>query len=105
MFGSKYYEYAKLMHSALYDYDFIDAELYIKTDTETVIYNNGKDGARKAFNEFMAASLSKEEINFVRLVCASLFLSMIPLHSHNKTNQELYFKTFKKVFKDYKDAR
>ena len=105
MFGSKYYEYAKLMHSAIYDYDFIDAELYIKTDTETVIYNNGKDGARKAFNEFIEASLSKKEINFVRLVCASLFLSMIPLHSHNKTNQELYFKTFKKVFKDYKNAR
>ena len=105
MFGSKYYEYAKLMHSALYDYDFIDAELYIKTDAETVIYNNGKDGARNAFNEFMAASLSKEEINFVRLICASLFLSMIPLHSHNKTNQELYFKTFKKAFKDYKNAR
>lgn len=104
-FGSKYYEYAKLMHSAIYDYDFIDAELYIKTDTETVIYNNGKDGARKAFNEFIEASLSKEEINFVRLICASLFLSMIPLHSHNKTNQELYFKTFKRAFKDYKNAR
>ena len=105
IFGSKYYEYAKLMHSALYDYDFIDAELYIKTDSDIVVYNNGKDEVRKAFLAFLSSHLSHNEIKFVRLICASLFLSMIPLHSHNKTNQQLYFKTFKRAFKDYKDAR
>ena len=101
IFGSKYYEYAKLMHSALYDYDFIDAELYIKTDNGIVIYNNGKDEVRKAFLAFLHHRLSIGEIRFVRLICASLFLSMIPLHSHNETNQMLYFETFKKIYREY----
>ena len=35
------------------------------------------------------------------LVTASLFLSMIPLHSHNAVNQRLFYKEFERFFGMY----
>jgi len=42
LFGDHYYEVAKIYHSILFDYDFIDSELYIKENDTYRIYNNGK---------------------------------------------------------------
>ena len=100
LFGDHYYEVAKIMHSVIYDYDFVDAELYVKYDTEYKLYNNGKYGIKNVFLEKLKHRYSYEEINYIKLLTASLFLSMIPLHSHNRNNQLIYYSIFKEIYKD-----
>jgi dTDP-glucose pyrophosphorylase/thiamine kinase-like enzyme len=102
VFGSAYYEYAKLAHSALYRYDYIDAELYCSNGSEVRFYDKGRDVVKAAFlRSLEAASLDIDERRFVTLLTASLFLSMIPLHAHNRANQELYYEEFRRAYSDY----
>lgn len=102
IFGSHYYEVAKLMHSALFDYDFIDAELYlVDSNKNTVIYNEGKESIKQLFIDEVNRRYNKNEIKLIYYICASLFLSMIPLHAHNKQNQKIYFNIFKTIYTEY----
>jgi thiamine kinase-like enzyme len=102
VFGSAYYEYAKLAHSALYRYDYIDAELYCKNESEVRFYDKGRDVVMEAFLRALERAMPDAgERGFVVLLTASLFLSMIPLHSHNRANQELYYEEFRKAYTDY----
>jgi len=100
LFGDHYYEVAKIMHSILYDYDFVDAELYVKTNDSYKLYNKGKYGIKNMFLDKLNNLYSYEEIRYLKLLTASLFLSMIPLHSHNRTNQEIYYNIFKEIYKE-----
>ena len=102
LFGDHYYEVAKIMHSVMYDYDFVDAELYVKDGNSYKIYNNGKTQIKELFLKKINKYYQTEEIQYIRLICASLFLSMIPLHSHNKNNQEIYYDIFKIIYEEYK---
>lgn len=104
MLGDHYYEVAKIMHSVLFDYDFIDSELYLNMFSNTVIYNQGKEPVKELFLEYLDKYYNKEEQKYIYLICASLFLSMIPLHSHNTTNQKIYFEIFKNIFRDIKEG-
>lgn len=99
LFGNHFYEVAKLMHSVMYNYDFIDAELYIKEGNQVNIYNKGKENIQKIFMEIIEKRYNDGEIKLIKLLTASLFLSMIPLHSHNTTNQELFYETFKQILR------
>lgn len=99
LFGSYLYDIAKIMHSVIYDYDFIDSGLYIYENNNLFIYNKGTENAKQAFMDIFEL-FTKEEQMTIRYICASLFLSMIPLHYHNKTNQTAYFTIFKKILKD-----
>lgn len=101
LFGSHYYEIAKLFHSIVYDYDFIDSELYIKTSENFQIYNKGKLKIKELFLQIIGQRYTHQEIQYIKLITASLFLSMIPLHSHDKTNQIIYYNTFKKIWDEY----
>ena len=102
IFGSHYYEVAKLMHSVLFDYDFIDAELYsIDSNKNVVIYNEGKELIKQTFINEINRRYNKNEIKLIYYICASLFLSMIPLHSHNINNQHIYFDIFKTIYMEY----
>jgi len=104
LFGDHYYEIAKIFHSVLYDYDFIDAELYIQKDNEYKIYNNGKNDIKALFISKIEEIYSEEEIEYIKLITASLFLSMIPLHGHNTSNQKMYYNKFKEIYKEiYKE--
>lgn len=100
LFGDHYYEMAKVFHSVLYDYDFIDAELYIKSNDEFIIYNKGKEDIKNLFINMIQRIYSKDEIRYIKLITAGLFLSMIPLHSHNRNNQIIYYNTFKKIYSE-----
>jgi len=97
IFGSHYYDVAKLCHSVLWDYDFIDSELYIKEKGDYKIYNDGKEEIKKIFLDQLEHRYSKNELLVIHYITASLFLSMIPLHSHNINNQELYYKKFLEI--------
>lgn len=98
LFGNHYYEIAKLSHSILYDYDIIDTELYIKNNSGDIkLYDNGKLKLKEIFKEWLASRYTAEEIYFIELLTASLFISMIPLHSHNSNNQQLFYLKFKEI--------
>lgn len=98
LFGDHYYEVAKMCHSILWDYDFVDAELYVQEGGEFKLYNNGKWDIKDRFIDILEGKYSDSEIRYIKLLTASLFLSMIPLHSHNINNQKLYYKIFKDIY-------
>ena len=102
LFGSHYYELAKLFHSVLCNYDIIDSELYIVNsyNNDIKLYDNGVNNIRKIFIENIEKRYSRGELNLVWAITASLFLSMIPLHNHNKTNQRLFYNEFLKIYKE-----
>lgn len=103
LFGDHYYEIAKVFHSILFDYDFVDAELYVKENGTYKLYNNGKENIKELFKNKINKYYTKEEIKYILLITASLFLSMIPLHTHNSNNQEIYYDIFKNIYKIYKE--
>lgn len=98
LFGDHYYEVAKLMHSAVYNYDIIDSELYVKNGNDVRLYSKGKEEVAAEFMRILNNKYSDEDIRYIKIIVASLFLSMIPLHSHSKTNQEQYYKIFKDIY-------
>lgn len=105
-FGNVYYEVAKLYHSVVCGYDFIDAELYsVNDEGEVKIYNDGKEEIIELFMNKLRGLFSREEILFIKTICASLFISMIPLHDHNELNQKLYLDIFKKLAREVIDER
>jgi dTDP-glucose pyrophosphorylase len=89
--GHWFYDIAKLYHSVIGKYDWIDAELY----SSFGFVDKGIDGVQVAFYKFMREiGLTDDDIDLVRQLTASLFLTMIPLHDHSKKNQELFYKEF-----------
>jgi len=103
LYGDHYYEVAKLFHSILFDYDFVDSELYVKKNGTYKLYNNGKYKIKELFKNKINKYYTAEEQKYILLITASLFLSMIPLHSHNTNNQEIYYDIFRKIFNIYKE--
>jgi thiamine kinase-like enzyme len=98
LYGDHYYEIAKMCHSILFDYDFVDAELYVKEGSTYQLYNKGKEPIKELFASMFNKYYSKDEREYILLICASLFLSMIPLHTHNRKNQEIYYNIFKEIY-------
>ena len=96
VFYSPYYDIAKLRHS-IFGYDFIDAELYTVNEGETRLFDDGTEHIRELYFEMERERFSPDEIRYLDLLTASLFLSMIPLHSHNSQNQELFYGKFKEI--------
>ena len=72
-------------------YDYIDEGLYSVSENDTLFYDKGNEGVRDAFKDVILSQLSVNTVKFIRLLTASLFLSMIPLHYENKQNQELFY--------------
>ena len=97
IFYSPYYDIAKLRHS-IYGYDFIDAELYTVSPVWTRLFDDGTEHIRELYFKMERERFSSEEIRYLDLLTASLFLSMIPLHSHNRTNQELFYQKFDEIW-------
>ena len=96
IFYSPYYDIAKLRHS-IFGYDFIDAELYTVNEGETRLFDDGTEHIRELYFAMERERFSPEVIRYLDLLTASLFLSMIPLHSHNSQNQELFYGKFKEI--------
>ena len=100
--GSRYYDWAKLRHSAIYNYDFIDAELYTICDGEVTLFDSGTSQIGELLREKELTLFSEEEISYLELLTASLFLSMIPLHSHSTTNQNLFYRKFVEIYENWR---
>jgi len=92
--GNFLYDVAKLTQCFVYDYDFIDAELYSVSGDEVKLYKDGKDQISSDFEAFIIEWLGLELTQFVHFLTAVQFLNMIPLHSHNERNQEIFFNRY-----------
>jgi dTDP-glucose pyrophosphorylase len=99
-YGNILYDLAKITHSAYYPYDYIDAELYLNKDGETIYFDAGKEQVREAYRKLFIAQYGEKTWRLTLFLTASLFLSMIPLHSHNKLNQELFYALYRKARTD-----
>lgn len=106
LYGIAEYDLAKIMHSAVYYYDFVDSNLYLNFGRD---YNGVLHYTKKCerIGKIFVDMLEKNGYNLqiVRLLTASLFLSMIPLHSHSEENQRVYFETFKKIYAEWQESR
>lgn len=101
LYGSRFYDIAKIRHSALYDYDFIDAELYTVDDQDDVrLFNDGTSHLKELYRSIEAEFFSPDEIEYLEMLTASLFLTMIPLHDHNEINQNLFYGKFKHIYSE-----
>jgi dTDP-glucose pyrophosphorylase len=92
--GNFLYDVAKLTQCFVYDYDFIDAELYSVSGDEVSLYKDGKDQISSDFEAFVMEWLGPELTHFVHFLTAVQFLNMIPLHSHNERNQGIFFSRY-----------
>lgn len=104
IFGNRLYDYAKLCHSFLYPYDYIDAGLYILNPEtgEPFFFGFGSstETIQNIFREKLYSEFHESQHRLLKFIVASLFLSMIPLHDHNPTNQALYYRTFKRIWEE-----
>lgn len=101
--GDLFYDLAKLNHSVNGNYDCIDNQLYyFDQNGEVKYFMNERRGIVDAFEKMLVdVGLSEQDRRDLNLVTASLFLSMIPLHFHNNTNQRLFYSEFERFFSLY----
>lgn len=88
IYGDARYELAKLMHTLEGKYDFIIEDMFdINVSGSTIEYHVHKqiDNITNVFLDVFRESI--DNIQAVRLIEATLFLSMIPLHSDYKQRQ------------------
>lgn len=104
--GSIYYDLAKLCHSVYGRYDYIDADLYrYDMDGSVFYYDRGHENIENAFNDVIFSKLTEHERYVVLVLTASLFISMIPLHSESPQHCELFKKEFERMLKMAKKLR
>lgn len=90
LIGNILYDVAKLMQCFVYNYDFIDAEIYAVEQSKIFLYSAGKETISESFESFVADWFGEDICRFVHYLVSLQFLNMIPLHSHNQVNQRMY---------------
>lgn len=96
--GSALYDLAKLAHSVIGRYDYIDAEMYRLDEAgNPFYYDKGHENIEKAFYDVIFSILPAPTQKKVLTITASLFLSMIPLHSDKPEHCKLFFKEFERM--------
>lgn len=88
IYGDSRYELAKILHSLEGNYDYIIEDLFdISVNNTSITYtiHQGNSNAIQAFYKVFSEQL--KNIQSVRLIEATLFLSMVPLHSDYITRQ------------------
>lgn len=58
---------------------------------QDLLYNDGKERVGLFFDDFVRKWIGTDLANFVHYLSSLQFLNMIPLHSHNQINQQLFF--------------
>lgn len=88
IYGDRYYEYAKIFHTLEGHYDYIIEDMFeLTVDGNSVMYKVGgiNPAPWRIFREVFQDSIQDELA--IRLAEATLFLSMIPLHSDSIRRQ------------------
>jgi dTDP-glucose pyrophosphorylase len=93
-YGHWLYDIAKIYQCVYGRYEYVDSQLYTFQNNLTFYYDKGNNFVKKAFEDVILSKLSKKELDFIKILVASLYLSLIPLHNHNKINQKLYYEEY-----------
>ena len=104
---SIYYDFAKLSHSILGNYDFILnelANLRLNKDLELKIIFKVKEN--KILSKNFITFIEKYGLSYkiLRLIEASLFMSMIPLHSENHKKVLMFAIRGSEILEEYKSS-
>lgn len=88
IYGDPRYDLAKIAHSLEGRYDYIIEDMFNVEQKGTSIVVTLPDKGQQIFDVFCETfDISDEEINAIRFIEATLFLSMIPLHSDHPDRQ------------------
>lgn len=101
IYGDSRYELAKILHSLEGHYDYIIEDMFdIKVVDNNIIYHIhlGEQTALQAFEQIFENQLI--DIKAIRLIEATLFLSMIPLHDDYLSRQYVMLATGVKLFNE-----
>ena len=99
IYGDSRYELAKIMHSLEGHYDYIIEDRFeVKAEGSSIAYqlHLGNSTALEAFQEVFADQM--KDIRAIRLIEATLFLSMIPLHNDYINRQYMMLATGVQLF-------
>ena len=94
LFGDLRYELAKLLHSVDGKYESVIHDLYRIKDGQVIFYMSEDkkkcfEAAQEVIYKFAETKcISRKEIQAIEII---LFLSMLPLHSENKSHQEAFY--------------
>lgn len=94
IYGHWLYDLAKIGQCVLGNYDLIDSEMYIKDKNFYKLFSIDKKFIEKLFFETFEDKINEVSKKVYYCLIASLYLSLIPLHSHSKLNQELFYDEF-----------
>ena len=94
IYGDSRYDLAKLRHSLAGNYDYIVHGAYVFSETEGVF--SYKDGCMEDRSKLTAyfdnlLSVNGYDVNEIKLIEATLFLSMIPLHTDSFEQQKIFY--------------
>lgn len=101
IYGDPRYDLAKLLHSIEGNYDYIIEDMFeLNRDGNRITYSVPEKSGHifKIFREVFGEQL--EDIRAIRMIEATLFLSMIPLHSDHLERQYAMLATGLKLWKD-----
>lgn len=96
IYGDSRYEIAKLRHSAIGRYDFIVSNLFkIEISGNKIDYRIATNGNFQIVEEIFDSFVIKNDYNLdeIKLIEASLFISMLPLHNDNFNRQLMLYIT------------
>ena len=98
-YGHWLYDIAKIYQCVYGRYEYVDSQLYTFQNNLTFYYDKGNNFVKKAFEDVILSKLTKKELDFIKILVVSLYLSLIPLHNHNKINKKLNYEKYLKLNK------
>ena len=96
IYGDSRYEIAKLRHSAISKYDFIVSNLFkIKIQDNEIVYTIATNENYKIVKDIFDSYIIMHDYNLdeIKLIETSLFISMLPLHADNLNRQLMLYVT------------
>ena len=96
IYGDSRYEIAKLRHSAISKYDFIVSNLFkIKIQDNEIDYTIATNENYKIVKDIFDSYIIMHDYNLdeIKLIETSLFISMLPLHADNLNRQLMLYVT------------
>ena len=105
IYGHWVYDLAKLGQCVLGNYDLIDSEMYISEKNFYRLFSTDRNEIQRLFLEIFNKEIELITPKFLYALIASLYLSLIPLHSHNSQNQKLYYQEYNYFFNLSKKER
>ena len=94
IYGDSRYDLAKLRHSLVGNYDYIVHGAYVFSEGNgNFTYKDGCLEDRSALADYFDSLMAANgyDVNEIKLIEASLFLSMIPLHTDSFEQQKIFY--------------